>query len=151
MSGQTDFQDDLEKTVKDAGGLHTIVRSNYGRNIWRVMKELHVLPTDPNFQNLTSEQLDFIVASIDQDNKELKLAQEGREEDSFVYDDEFEWEEEMDYGGKRDDSEDIQKFLEVAKKKDEDYERLIEDRESLKDKKYSQIQEDDDDDEYHTL
>jgi len=150
MSGQTDFQDDLEKTVKDAGGLHTIVRSNYGRNIWRVMKELHVLPTDPNFQNLTSEQLDFIVASIDQDNKELKLAQEGREEDSFVYDDEFEWEEEMDYGGKRDDSEDIQKFLEDAKKKDEDYERLIEDRESLKDKKYSQIQEDDDD-EYHTL
>lgn len=150
MSGQTDFQDDLEKTVKDAGGLHTIVRSNYGRNIWRVMKELHVLPTDPNFQNLTSEQLDFIVASIDQDNKELKLAQEGREEDSFVYDDEFEWEDEMDYGGERDDSEDIQKFLEAAKKKDEDYERLIEDRESLKDKKYSQIQEDDDD-EYHTL
>jgi len=150
MSGQTDFQDDLEKTVKDAGGLHTIVRSNYGRNIWRVMKELHVLPTDPSFQNLSSEQLDFIVASIDQDNKELKRAQEGREEDSFVYDDEFEWEEEMDYGGKRDDSEDIQKFLEAAKKKDEDYERLIEDRESLKDKKYSQIQEDDDD-EYHTL
>lgn len=62
----------------------------------------------------------------------------------------FEWEDEMDYGGERDDSEDIQKFLEDAKKKDEDYERLIEDRESLKDKKYSQIQEDDDD-EYHTL
>lgn len=160
MSGQTDFQADINKTLKDAGGYHSIVRSNYGRNIWRVMKELHVLPSDPNFQNLTSEQLDFIVSSIEQDAREMKLAQDNREEDSYVYDDKFDWDGDMDYGGQKDDADAISDFIAKAKKKDEEYQEELENREAKRNEYVRRMQNDnipnvgnyeDDSDEYETL
>ena len=67
------------------------------------MKEFHVLPTDPNFQALSSEQLDFIVASLEQDNREMKLAASGREEESYVNDNDFDfYSDKFEYGGKKD-------------------------------------------------
>ena len=124
------------------------------------MKELHVLPSDPNFQNLTSEQLDFIVSSIEQDSREIKLAQDNREEDSYVYDDGFDWDGEMDYGGKKDDSDAISEFMAKAKKKDEEYQEELEQREIKRNEYVRKMQNDniqniskfdDDSDEYETL
>ncbi len=124
------------------------------------MKELHVLPSDPNFQNLSSEQLDFLVSSIEQDSREMKLAQDNREEDSYVYDDGFDWDEEMDYGGQKDDSDAISEFMANAKKKDEEYQEELEQREIRRNEYARKIQNnniqnmskfDDDSDEYETL
>lgn len=104
------------------------------------MKELHVLPSDPNFQNLSSEQLDFLVSSIEQDAREMKLAQEGREEDSYVYDDEFDWDGELNYGGKKDDQDDIAEFMANAKKKDEEYQEELEKRDARRNSYMQKIQ-----------
>lgn len=76
------------------------------------MKEFHVLPTDPNFQALSSEQLDFIVASLEQDNREMKLAASGREEESYVNDNDFDfYSDKFEYGGKKDDTDELKEFL----------------------------------------
>lgn len=104
------------------------------------MKELHVLPSDPNFQNLSSEQLDFLVSSIEQDAREIKLAQEGREEDSYVYDDEFDWDGELNYGGQKNDQDDIAEFMANAKKKDEEYQEELEKRDARRNSYMQKIQ-----------
>lgn len=104
------------------------------------MKELHVLPSDPNFQNLSSEQLDFLVSSIEQDAREMKLAQEGREEDSYVYDDEFDWDGELNYGGQKNDQDDIAEFMANAKKKDEEYQEELEKRDARRNSYMQKIQ-----------
>lgn len=104
------------------------------------MKELHVLPSDPNFQNLSSEQLDFLVSSIEQDAREMKLAQEGREEDSYVYDDEFDWDGELNYGGQKNDQDDIAEFMANAKKKDEEYQEEVEKRDARRNSYMQKIQ-----------
>ena len=104
------------------------------------MKELHVLPSDPNFQNLSSEQLDFLVSSIEQDAREMKLAQEGREEDSYVYDDEFDWDGELNYGGQKNDQDDIAEFMANAKKKDEEYQEKLEKRDARRNSYIQKIQ-----------
>lgn len=56
--------------LSENGGTDRLVNTDYGRNLWAVMSKFNVLPTDPRFQDLTVEQLNYIIGSIVQDNKE---------------------------------------------------------------------------------
>lgn len=50
-----------------------------------------MLPTDPLFQELTSEQIDWILKNIELDNKELIAAQKGKQPNEQFEDYEEEW------------------------------------------------------------
>lgn len=121
MSGLTDFEDNLTDTVKKAGGMPIIVRSNYAKNIYQVMKTFGLTPASPDFYNLTPDQLDFLVLSMSEEAREQELAANHRKEDDFVYDQDFSYEGDMEYGGKKNDEDQIRKLLgEAAWKKREE-------------------------------
>lgn len=88
-----------------------LVRENYGRNLFRVLKEFGLTPASPDFYNMTPEQLDFMIVSLQQDNREQELANKGLEETDYVYDPNFNWEGDMEYGGEKNDEDEIRKLL----------------------------------------
>lgn len=126
--GWVDFEDNNVKQVKSVGGMTAIVRSTYGRNLFRIMREFGLTPASPDFYNMSPEQLDFMVLSLQQDNKEIELARTGKEETSFVNDEDFNWEGEADYGGEKDDSDEIARILGKAamEKRDELFDNAME-------------------------
>jgi len=88
-----------------------LVRNNYARNLFRIMREFKLTPASPDFYNMTSAQLEFMVTSLNLDYKEEELQSKGWKEDSFKYDPEYSWEGEMDYGGEKDDTDQIKNLL----------------------------------------
>ena len=88
-----------------------LVRNNYARNIFRIMREFKLTPASPDFYNMTSDQLEFMVTSLNLDYKEEEMQSKGMREDSFSYDPNFNWEGDMDFGGKKDDEADIKRLL----------------------------------------
>lgn len=60
------------------------------RNLWHVMKTFNVLPTNDDFRNLTDDQLDFIILSMQEDNREMERARKGLTTDNEYYDTSFE-------------------------------------------------------------
>jgi hypothetical protein len=54
------------------------------------MKEFKVLPTNPDFQNLTDAQIEFILYSMQEDHKERERARKGLMVDSQFYDTDYE-------------------------------------------------------------
>lgn len=105
-----------------------LVRETYARNLFRVMREFKLTPASPDFYNMTPEQMDFMVASLNQDVKEEQLALNHKEETSFVYDPDFEWDKDMDYGGEKHDEDQIRKLLgkEGYEKREQIYQDAIE-------------------------
>lgn len=49
--------------------MKALARNNYSRNLWAIMDRFKVLPSNPDFQNLTNEQLEWIIYSSQLDNK----------------------------------------------------------------------------------
>lgn len=88
-----------------------VVRSNYAKNMYQVMKTFGLTPASPDFYNMTPDQLDFLVLSMSEDAREQELAANNRTEDDFVYDQDFDYEGDMAYGGKKDDEDQIRKLL----------------------------------------
>lgn len=88
-----------------------LVRNNYARNLFRIMREFKLTPASPDFYNMTSAQLEFMVTSLNLDYKEEELQSKGWKEDSFKYDPEYSWEGEMDYGGEKEDTDQIKNLL----------------------------------------
>lgn len=72
-----------------------LVKTNYGRNMWRIMKEFNVLPTDPRFQALTTNQLDYIINSMVEDSKEIEKASKGINSEVTASDDNFDLDSDM--------------------------------------------------------
>lgn len=98
-----------------------VVRSNYAKNMYQVMKTFGLTPASPDFYNMTPDQLDFLVLSMSEDAREQELAANHRKEDDFVYDQDFDYEGDMEFGGKKDDEDQIRKLLgESAWKKREE-------------------------------
>lgn len=54
------------------------------------MKTFNVLPTNDDFRNLTDDQLDFIILSMQEDNREMERARKGLTTDNEYYDTSFE-------------------------------------------------------------
>lgn len=71
--------------------MSALVREPYARNLFKVMRTFNITPASPEFYNMTPVQLEFMLYSIQQDEKEIALAQQGLKEDSFVEDEEFKW------------------------------------------------------------
>jgi hypothetical protein len=72
------------------GGLKRLARTNYMRNLWAVMKEFNVLPTSEDFRALSDSQIDMIIYSMIEDNRQMELARRGVKEDGNYFDDAFE-------------------------------------------------------------
>lgn len=88
-----------------------LVRNNYARNLFRIMREFKLTPASPDFYNMTSAQLEFMVTSLNLDYKEEELQSKGWKEDSFKFDPDYSWDGDMEYGGEKDDTNQIKNIL----------------------------------------
>lgn len=59
------------------------------RNMWLLMKTFNVLPTNEDFRNLSDAQIDLMLYSMGEDNREIELARKGLTVDSSYYDSSF--------------------------------------------------------------
>ena len=57
--------------------MQRLVSSTVARNMWAIMTKFNRLPTDKGLQELTDEQVDFIILSMNQDAKEARAALNG--------------------------------------------------------------------------
>ena len=72
--------------------MESLVKTPYARNMWAIMKEFKVLPTEKRFQDLTYEQMDFIIASMNRDSWLEYQASKGQQHmDNLVEDDDTSW------------------------------------------------------------
>lgn len=87
-SGRLDFADDVE----EAGGLQSLARTPYARNMWAIMKKF-VKFNFSEFQNLLPRYTDFILTEMDIDVEEERAAAEGKTIDSnnSYYDSDDSW------------------------------------------------------------
>lgn len=60
------------------------------RNLWAIMKKFNTLPTNPDFRALSDDQIDLILYSMTEDNREMELARKGMQVDSNYFDTGFE-------------------------------------------------------------
>ena len=60
------------------------------RNLWFIMKTFNVLPTNKDFRELTDDQINLILYSLEEDYKEAERASKGLSVESDYYDDSFE-------------------------------------------------------------
>lgn len=81
---------DFAYRVKALGGLKTLARTQYMRNLWGVMKTFNTMPTNPDFRALTDDQITLMIHSLNEDHRELELARKGLTVDSEHYDTAFE-------------------------------------------------------------
>lgn len=89
-SGRLDFEAD----IKEVGGMTTIARTNYARNMYLIMKTFHQLPSrDGTFKTLTMTQVDFLLTEWDLDIKEAEAEAKGNhtEEGMSFFDDDDSW------------------------------------------------------------
>ncbi|MGI4453339.1 hypothetical protein ACR2VR_26815, partial [Klebsiella pneumoniae] len=56
--------------------MESIVKQPLSRNLWAIMKEFNVLPTEQRFKDLDDYQIEFIIGNMNRDvyehNKQLK-------------------------------------------------------------------------------
>lgn len=114
--------------MKSAGDMPVLVKSNYARNVFHVMRAFGLTPASPDFYNMTPDQLDFMVLSLAEDIHEQDLAAHGKEEDSFAFDPDYDYEGEMEFGGVKNDEDQIRKLLgeDAFKKRDELFNNALE-------------------------
>ena len=60
------------------------------RNLWGLMTKFEVLPTNEDFRKLSDDQIDLMLYSVAEDNRERELAAKGLQVDSDHYDSSFE-------------------------------------------------------------
>ena len=103
----------FEANIKAAGDWREIVRSQYAKNLFAIMSKFNVLPTEKRFKDLTDFDLSFIIMSMNQEAKGIELAKKGLETtgDEF-YDNEFDWEGDMQLVKDGDNPEDLNRQLE---------------------------------------
>lgn len=77
------------KDIQDLGGMRSVAKNPYGRNMWRIMDKFQVLPTDERFQNLSPDQIEYIFANMEMDMKEE--ARRARGLKNTIEDDDDSW------------------------------------------------------------
>lgn len=124
-NGWTHFTTDIE----ESGGIQGLVKTNYARNMWRIMEKFNVLPTNPDFQRLTTEQISFIIENMVLDNKEAALARQGKRPGEYFEDSDSSWLDEdiNSFDPVRDDHQEEDIYAQVrAMSGQEEYERARE-------------------------
>lgn len=100
-------------SVNQAGGMKQVVRDDYARTIWYILRTFHVLPTDERFKRLTTTQIDFIIASLNEDARQARIANGSENADMQATDNSKDYEEmynanhKVDLVDKRDNLDDI--------------------------------------------
>lgn len=85
-SGLTTFAFEVDKL----GGLKKLARTPYMRNLWAILKEFSVLPTNEDFRALTDAQINLMIHSMNEDHRLMELARKGISPESEHYDSDFE-------------------------------------------------------------
>lgn len=78
-------------SLKEFGGMHGLSRIPYSRNLWLIMKEFNVLPTDERWLKLTDMQIDWILNSMQRDGEELERRSSGMELEAEFQDYDNSW------------------------------------------------------------
>lgn len=122
----------LSAKIKKLGGVKQLAQSVVGRNTWIIMKTFHKLPNDPLMKTLTLPQREFIIASLNADAEEIKLAAEGKEATQKAYDnsdyqEKFYANHKIDLKDENDDLDEIYNQVK-ALTNDPEYEQLIDNR-----------------------
>lgn len=73
------------------GGMGKVVKNPLSRNLWHIMKEFKVLPTDERFINLSDDHIGFILGNMVYDQKLEDQARKGVNPDSYYEDEEDEY------------------------------------------------------------
>ena len=73
------------------GGMDKVIKNPLSRNLWHIMKEFKVLPTDERFTNLSDDQIGFILGNMIYDNKLENQARKGVNPESYYEDEEEEY------------------------------------------------------------
>lgn len=68
-----------------------LVKTPTSRNLWTIMKEFNTLPTNPDFQKLTEDQVEFIMYNLDLDAEQRKMAMEGINPNEHFSDSDDSW------------------------------------------------------------
>lgn len=71
--------------------MKALVKTNYARNLWALMREFKVLPTDPRWLELTDEQIEFMLYSMERDVVEADRARRGIQVDGEYEDNDESW------------------------------------------------------------
>lgn len=72
--------------------METLVKEPYARSMWAIMKEFKVLPTEKRFQDLTYEQMSFLIESMNRDSWLASQMAKGKQHmDNLVEDDDSSW------------------------------------------------------------
>lgn len=66
-------------------------RNVVSRNLWRIVDKFKVLPTSKDFQELTTEQVDWIVINMNIDAKEEARARSGKDPNEIFEDHDTDW------------------------------------------------------------
>lgn len=115
--------------------MQALVKRPLSRNMWAIMREFKVLPTDPNFKNLDSYQIQFIIESMNLDAREMERRSKGY--DSTVEDDDTSW-----YDESQEEFEPVPDFLDAEDLAKQAYDRLSE-SERIKMTERAEAEEDD--------
>ncbi|AXY83986.1 tail tape measure chaperone [Staphylococcus phage Terranova] len=129
------FVGNRDKEISDSGGMQALVKRPLSRNMWAIMREFKVLPTDPNFKNLDSYQIQFIIESMNLDAREMERRSKGY--DSTVEDDDTSW-----YDESQEEFEPVPDFLDAEDLAKQAYDRLSE-SERIKMTERAEAEEDD--------
>lgn len=81
------FNPDYSYEVNKFGGIKRLVKTGIARNMWAIMKQFNLLPNDPRLKTLTSQDLDFIVYSMNQDADEINKQLKGNNTEYSEYED----------------------------------------------------------------
>ncbi|MCP6183125.1 hypothetical protein NL435_27625, partial [Klebsiella pneumoniae] len=73
------------------GGLSHIAKEPLSRNLWAIMREFNVLPTEQRFKDLDDYQIEFILANMNLDTKEMMEARDGKNYDMKAEDVDTSW------------------------------------------------------------
>lgn len=68
-----------------------LVRNSYSRNLWAIMDKFKVLPSDPAWQALTQEQVEWILYNMERDAEEQVRRAKGMKLDSEFQDFDESW------------------------------------------------------------
>lgn len=82
------FSNSLKDNTKEK---NRVGRNVLSRNLWRISDKFKVLPTNEDFQKLSTEQVDWIVINMNIDAKEEARARSGKDPNEIFDDHDTEW------------------------------------------------------------
>lgn len=81
----------FDTSIRKVGGMESLIEANISRNLWAIMKEFKVLPTNPDFQRLTRDQVEYIISNMNKDAEIFSMISKGLDPEKQVTDKDTSW------------------------------------------------------------